>query len=196
MKKNEKMKSDIEKAKKLIKGGKLVVYPTDTLYGIGADALNENAIKKVYDVKKRPYHMPISIAVSEIEEMNEYGVMNALAYKIAEKFLPGALTIIVKKRDIIPDILAKEKIGIRIPASTIARKIARGMPITATSANLHGGKEPVDVEIARHQLGNAISLYIDNGRLSGVCSTIIDVSEGIIKIIREGAIKREELYGL
>jgi len=190
------MKDEVKKARKLIREGKLVVYPTDTLYGIGADAMNENAVRKVYFAKKRPFSMPLSIAVSEIEEMNEYGKMNEFAYKIAERFLPGPLTIIVKKRDVIPDIVAKEKVGIRIPANEIARKIARNMPITSTSANIHGGPAPVSIEIANRQLGDKISLYIDIGKLPGTPSTVIDVSEGIIKIIREGAIKESEFYGI
>lgn len=190
----------IEKAIKLLKKGELIVYPTDTLYGLGADVFNENAIRKVYEVKKRPFTMPLSIAISSIDEIKEFAHMNEIAYKIAEKFMPGAITLILKKRRIVPDVLAKDKIGIRIPANEIALKIAKEIPITATSANLHGGREPYCIEIAKEELGNKVAMYIDDGVLPGRPSTIIDVSEGKIKIIREGAIKeekiKEEIYGV
>ncbi|MBC7081383.1 MAG: threonylcarbamoyl-AMP synthase [Thermoplasmatales archaeon] len=186
----------IKKARKLIEEKELVVYPTDTLYGLGGDATSDEVVKKVFDLKERPYNMPISIALSDIEEIEDYCFMNDLAYKIAEKFLPGAITIILKKKADLPELLGKEKIGIRIPANEIARKIVKGMPITSTSANKHGMEEPKSIEIAKKQLGEKVALYIDNGILPGKASTIIDVSEGRIKILREGAISKEEIYGI
>jgi len=178
----------------LLKQGELIVYPTDTLYGLGADIFNEEAIKKVYEVKKRPFDLPLSIAIASVDEINEYAYMNEIAYKIAHEFLPGAITIILKKRKVIPDIIAKEKIGIRIPANEIALKIAKELPITATSANIHGKNPPKEIKEAKEQLGDKIALYIDGGKLPGKPSTIVDVSEGKIKIIREGAIRRGEIW--
>ncbi len=188
------MQNEIRKAIKLLKQGELIVYPTDTLYGLGADIFNEEAIKKVYEVKKRPFDLPLSIAIASVDEINEYAYMNEIAYKIAREFLPGAITIILKKRKVIPDIIAKEKIGIRIPANEIALKIAKELPITATSANIHGKNPPKEIKEAKEQLGNKIALYIDGGKLPGKPSTIVDVSEGKIKIIREGAIRRGEIW--
>lgn len=188
------MKNDIRRAIDLLKKGELIVYPTDTLYGLGADIFNEEAVRKVYEVKKRPFNIPLPIALANIEEIEEYAFMNDLAYKLAERFLPGKITLILKKKRIIPDIISKEKIGIRIPNNEIAIKIAKEMPVTATSANLHGKKAPYEINIAKKQLGNKIALYINAGKLSGIPSTIIDVSEGKIKIIREGAIKEEEIW--
>ena len=188
------MQNEIRKAIKLLKQGELIVYPTDTLYGLGADIFNEEAIKKVYEVKKRPFDLPLSIAIASVDEINEYAYMNEIAYKIAHEFLPGAITIILKKRKVIPDIIAKEKIGIRIPANEIALKIAKELPITATSANIHGKNPPKEIKEAKEQLGDKIALYIDGGKLPGKPSTIVDVSEGKIKIIREGAIRRGEIW--
>ena len=188
------MQNEIRKAIRLLKQGELIVYPTDTLYGLGADIFNEEAIKKVYEVKKRPFDLPLSIAIASVDEINEYAYMNEIAYKIAHEFLPGAITIILKKRKVIPDIIAKEKIGIRIPANEIALKIAKELPITATSANIHGKNPPKEIKEAKEQLGNKIALYIDGGKLPGKPSTIVDVSEGKIKIIREGAIRRGEIW--
>ena len=188
------MQNEIRKAIRLLKQGELIVYPTDTLYGLGADIFNEEAIKKVYEVKKRPFDLPLSIAIASVDEINEYAYMNEIAYKIAREFLPGAITIILKKRKVIPDIIAKEKIGIRIPANEIALKIAKELPITATSANIHGKNPPKEIKEAKEQLGDKIALYIDGGKLLGKPSTIVDVSEGKIKVIREGAIRGEEIW--
>ncbi|MEM2935446.1 MAG: L-threonylcarbamoyladenylate synthase [Candidatus Thermoplasmatota archaeon] len=186
----------IEKARKAIEEKKLIVYPTDTLYALGGDATSSEVVKKIFDVKERPYNMPISITLSDIEEIEEYCFVNEIAYKIAEKFLPGAITIVLKKKRSLPELLGKEKIGIRIPANEIARKIAKGLPITSTSANKHGKEEANSIDIAKKQLGNEIAIYIDAGPLMGKASTVIDVSEGRIKILREGAIKKEEIYGI
>jgi L-threonylcarbamoyladenylate synthase len=186
----------IEKARKAIEEKKLIVYPTDTLYALGGDATRSEVVKKVFDLKERPYDMPLSITISDIEEIKEYCFMNELAYKIAEKFLPGPVTLVLKKKHSLPDLLGKEKIGIRIPANEIARKIAKGLPITSTSANKHGREEPKSIDIAKKQLGSNVSLYIDAGSLPGRASTVIDVSEGRIKILREGAISKEEIYGI
>ncbi len=186
----------IEKARKVIKEGGLIVYPTDTLYGLGGDATSSEIVKKVFDLKERPYNMPISITLSDIEEIEEYCFMNEIAYKIAEKILPGAITLILKKKSSLPELLGKDKIGIRIPANEIARKIAKGNPITSTSANKHGMEEPRSIETAKKQLGEKIAIYIDGGILKGKASTVIDLSEGRIKILREGEISKEEIYGI
>jgi len=140
--------------------------------------------------------LPLSISISDVNDIEEFAFMNDLAYKIVNKFMPGAITIVLKKKRIIPDIVAKNKIGIRIPANEIAIKIAKEVPITATSANKHGGKPPYSIDIAKNELGNGVAMYIDYGILPGKPSTVVDLSEGKIKIIREGAIGKEEIYGI
>jgi len=189
------MQKEIERAIEALREGKLVVYPTDTLYGLGADIFNEDAVKRVYELKKRPLSLPLPIALANVDEIGEYAFVNEIASKIAEEFMPGKITIILRKRDIIPDIISKDKIAIRVPANEIARKIAKETPITATSANIHGSKSPATLDEAKKQLGDRVAIYIDGGKLPGKPSTIVDVSEGIIKIIREGAIPKEEIYG-
>lgn len=186
--------NEIEKAIKALERGEIIVYPTDTLYAIGANIFDEKAISKVYKIKKRPLNAPLSITVSSIDEIGKFAEMNEIAYKIAKKFLPGKLTIVLKKKDIIPSYISKDKIAIRVPKNKIALKLAQKFPITATSANLHTGEEPRNIHIARKQLGKNIYMYIDAGELPGIPSTIVDLSEGKIKILREGAIKKEELY--
>jgi L-threonylcarbamoyladenylate synthase len=118
--------------------------------------------------------------------------LNPAAVRICEKFLPGPVTLVLKKKKL-PDILTagSEKIGIRIPDNKIALRIIRRFgPVTCTSANIHKGKNPVDIETAKKQLGDNIQLYIDDGRCKyGKPSTVVDVSDGKIKIIRKGMIK-------
>ena len=186
--------NEIEKAIELMRNGKLIVYPTDTLYALGANIFIKEAVMKIHAIKHRPLNMPLPICVAGIDEIKKYAHVNEMAEKIAKKFLPGKLTIILYKKDVIPDYITKDKIAIRVPDNEIALKLAREFPITATSANLHGKMAPNEIKIAKEQLGRNIAMYIDGGKLYGKPSTIVDLSEGKIKIIREGAIKKEELY--
>lgn len=185
----------VGEAVEILKKGGLVIYPTDTLYGLGCNALDELAIKSVFAVKKRPTSNPLSIAVSDVEMMKEYAELPEAAEKLADAFLPGPLTIVLKKKNL-PDILTGglAKVGIRIPNSDIALKLTEllGAPITATSANISGNSPPVSVEEAISQIPEA-DVILNRGPLrERVPSTIVDLS-GKPKILREGAIKKAEL---
>lgn len=179
-------------AKEIIKQGELVVYPTETLYALGANPFSEKAIKKLFEVKKRPLNMPISVAVSDLEMMRGIAEVSELAEKIARHFLPGPLTLLIKKRAEFPSILTSggDKIGIRVPKHKAALKIIKETgPITATSANLHGQPDPKNLDIAINQLGENVTLYIDCGECEYQSpSTIVDVSTPSVKIIRKGVI--------
>ncbi|MCD6146840.1 MAG: threonylcarbamoyl-AMP synthase [Thermoplasmata archaeon] len=187
--------NEIERAVDVLKKGGLAVYPTDTLYAVGAIISNENAVKKVYEIKKRPLNIYLPVAVGSVEQIESVAVMNDVARKIAEKFMPGPITLILKKKKEISNIVAREKIAVRVPANPVALKISSlAGAITATSANVHGRNAPSTVEEAEKQLGNKVDIYVDGGKLKGIPSTIIDVSDEKIKVIREGAIKTEEFY--
>jgi len=179
----------------LLREGKLIVYPTDTLYGLGADIFNEDAVRRVYEVKARPFSMPLSIMLSSPDEIKDFAFLNPLAERIIDAFMPGAITVILKKKGNVPDVVAKDKVGIRVANCEVARSIAMEVKMTATSANVHGGREPCSIEVARRQLGENVALYLDYGETPCIPSTIVDVAEGKIKIIREGKIGREEIYG-
>ncbi len=185
----------IEKAVKALRRGALVIYPTDTLYGLGCNALDERAIKKVFAAKKRPISNPLSIAVDSIEMMGRYAKLTGAAEKLAQEFLPGALTIVLEKKDL-PSALTcgLPNVGIRIPDSDIALKLIEllGVPITATSANISGNAPPSSAEDAASQIKDA-DIALDTGQLKGSTpSTVVDLT-GKPKILREGAIKRREL---
>ena len=181
----------------VLKSGELVVFPTDTLYGIGADPFNENSVKKVFIVKERPFDMPLSIAVSNEKMMESVAVLNENARKIIRRFMPGPITIMLTKKPSIPDILTSgsNQVGIRIPDHPFTiRLIDRFGPITATSANLHSHPDPVDAGIAQRDLKGNVALCVDCGKTKHAePSTIVDVSDGTVEVIRKGVISQEQI---
>lgn len=180
-----------------LRSGELVVFPTDTLYGIGADPFNENSVKKVFVAKNRPFDMPLSIAVSNEKMMESVAVLNDNARKLIRKFLPGPLTIMLTKKPSLPDILTSgsNQIGIRIPDHPFAiRLIDKFGPITATSANLHSHPDPFVAAIAQKDLKGHFHTCVDCGKTKyAVPSTIVDVSDGAAEVIRKGVISQEQI---
>lgn len=187
---------NLEKACAAIEKGDVIVYPTDTLYGLGADIFNETAISRVYSIKHRPLDLPLPVMVASLEKISDIAHLTHTAKKVMTRFLPGPLTVLLEKKRIVPDTVAPEKIAVRIPNNPIALTLAdlQG-PLTATSANLHGDNEPRTVDIARNQLGAYPAVYLDDGPLPGIPSTIIEIKEDKIILVREGAIKKERIYG-
>lgn len=177
--------------------GDLIVYPTETLYALGANPFNIKALERLFEVKKRPKNMPISVAVSDIEMMKSLAEVNKLAEKIYEKFLPGPVTLLLKKKGNVSDLLVSgdDKVAIRVPSHPLALKIIDIVgPITATSANIHGNLEPKNIDIALGQLGEKVNLYLDCGECQyKKVSTIVDVALCSTKIIRKGVIPPEEI---
>jgi len=185
------------KAVKALSDGDLIVYPTDTLYGIGADIFNEKAVKKVFTIKKRSFDDPLSVAVSSIDEMDKIAYVNNKTRALAKRFLPGELTIILKKRPVVSNIITADldKIAIRIPNHKIALDlISKFGPITATSANIHKIGTPGIINDIRMQFKkDDISVYIDAGKLTGKASTIVDMTYDEPKIIREGNVSKKQI---
>jgi len=170
----------IKEAAFIIKQGGLVIYPTDTCYGLAANALNPKAVERVYKVKKRPYNKPLPIAVSDLEMAKKYAYFTPEAEKLAKELLPGPLTIAVPKKPVIPDIVNPDRIAIRIPNNLIAILLIKeaGIPITATSANKTGDPPPYNINDAINSLVGDVDLVIDVGQLPKVQpSTIVDFVE-------------------
>lgn len=190
-------KKIIERAVRIIKNGGTVVYPTDTLYGLGVNASDKKAVMKIFEIKGRNYDKPISIAVNNLREAKKYAKFNSTALKIAKKFLPGPLTLILPSKLNLPkELNPDEKVRIRIPGSKITLELIKKskVPLTATSANLSGGKNPVTAKEAIRQIGNKVDLILDAGKCKySKASTIVEVVNDKIEVVREGFIPAKKL---
>lgn len=195
----------VKRAVEVLRAGGVVLYPTDTLYGLGADALSDAAVEKIYDIKGRDEKKPIHAIVADVTMAEKYGKVNDAVHKLAERF-GGAVTLIVEKMDTDSGILrGVETFGFRIPnnAFCIAFAKAFGGPITATSANKSGATAARRVEDILAQLGlsaqagesaQKIDLIIDAGELpERKPSTVVDCSGPSPKILREGAVSASDI---
>ena len=186
-----------EEALAALRSGGLVVYPTDTLYGLGCDPSNASAVDRVFAVKARPRDLPIALALGSVEEIPRFAHMTALSSEFCAKHLPGPVTILLRATPAAPAPLVSKDglLGIRVPDDTITRWIAKAFgPITTTSANRHAGAAPATCDEALQQLGDAADVYIDGGPTRhGKESTIVDLTGSSAKVIREGVLRREDL---
>jgi len=179
---------------KVIEGGGIVVYPTETSYGIATNATNATAVKKLRYIRK-PSGKPMSVIVSSIEVMRNYGTITKEIESLVKKFMPGPLTIITNKKETIPDVLNKKEIAFRISSHPIAFMLAEyaGVPITAASANPEGLPPAFDVKTAVKYFGGKIEIIIDAGKLKErKPSTIVDMKDKP-KIIRKGEISLKKI---
>lgn len=182
-------KEKIKLAIKALKKGKIVLYPTDTVYGLGANIFDIEAVKKIYTIKKRSFYKPLSVCVSKIEDIHKIAHLNKDLEKMLNEIFPGPFTVILKKKDIVPSILTAggEKIGIRIPDNNICLELSNEFPITTTSANLSGEKVLESVNGVLEQLNNEVDLILDAGICKhGIHSTVIDMTIHPLKIVRKG----------
>lgn len=187
-----------EEIKDALKDGRLVVYPTDTLYALGADPFNDDAISLLYSAKKRPKDMPLSVAFGDLKGIEEVVFLEEKTKELIKQRLPGPLTILVNKRKDVKlsgAITKNGKIGIRMSNHPFALKLASLYgPVTATSANLHGGREPKDVTTAMEALGPLVEIYVDCGECDlGKPSSVIDITSGRIEEVRRGPMTKEML---
>lgn len=189
---------EIIEAAKIIKNGGLVAFPTETVYGLGADALNPHAVAKIFEAKERPSFDPLIVHIADIDNLNVLAQeINENVYKLAEKFWPGPLTIVLPKKPIVPDIVTSglDTVGIRMPNNVIALSLIRNAacPIAAPSANKFGRISPTNAMHVRKQLTD-IECILDGGSTTvGIESTVISVHEDGFVILREGIITKEDL---
>lgn len=190
--------------KDILNGGGILLYPTDTLYGLGVDALNVEALKKLRALKGREDGKPISIVVSDMEMAEEYAEVTPLALKLTEAFLPGKLTLILKAKSNLPTELTAGTgtVGIRIPNHVLCLNIVRelGRPYTATSANVSDMDSKNTVSEILAQFGaraGMIDRIIDVGELlESLPSTVVDARGLSPHVIREGAISEIDIHAL
>ena len=192
----------LERAAKLILKGEVLVCPTDTGYAFSANALDVRAIARVFQLKGRSYSNPIHIAVRTIQEAENYAYVNDAARYLAGRFLPGALTLVLKKKGTIPSMLVAglETVGIRIPKNDIILKLIEisGKPLTTTSANISGKPGAYAVEEITAQLGpemEKVAFTLDQGAIKQrEVSTIVDLAATPAQLIRQGKISWLEIH--
>ena len=195
----DRLKIDLIKPAQIIKQGGIVVFPTETVYGIGTNGLDEKAIEKLYKIKQRPINKPIILLVSDIKMIENLAKdITSIEYKIMKEFFPGPLTIILKKEKIVPNNLTAntDTIGIRIPDNEIARKLIEysNVPIATTSANISDKPSGIEIKNIRKDFGDKVDMYIDGGKSKlGIGSTIIKVEDGELHILRHGSITKEQI---
>jgi L-threonylcarbamoyladenylate synthase len=184
----------------LLRQGELVCFPTDTVYGIGAAAKNDEAVKRLYAVKGRPPTKPLPLLVSSTMDVPSVAEVSPVGQQLMGQFWPGGLTIVFKRNPFFYSAaLAKgNTVALRLPDHDLVRDIIRelGEPVTGTSANRSGSRAPSTAMEAAFQLGDLVALVIDGGRTpGGVESTVVDVSGDAPAILRDGAVGRTEIEG-
>ena len=191
--------SAIREAAKVLGDGGLVVYPTDTVYGLGANALDITTIKRVYELKGRDFSKPTHVVVKDWKMIESLCYTNQIAKKLYDKFLPGPLTLILKKRKIVPNILTANlpTLGVRIPSNSVTKCLSNLLPFpyTTPSANRSGEATPHSVKDVKKVLDiSQVDLILDDGKLTPTLpSTIVDISDEALKILREGPINKRQI---
>jgi len=173
-----------------LRQGGVIVYPTDTIYGLGCDIFNAKGIKRIYQVKQRDARKPFSFICSDISDVANYCQVSNFAYKILKRHLPGPYTFVLDATRQVPGLLTtKQKtVGIRIPDNPIALAIVRelGHPLVTTSANTSGDDPVNDPEEIAIRFGKAVDMVVDGGILMGDSSTVISLVDDNIEVLREG----------
>lgn len=179
-----------------LREGNAIIYPTETVYGLGVDALNKLAVQNLYEIKARDPQKPVSIAVPEIDAAEKFAEINSTASKLAKNFLPGPLTLVLKLKIDMPWLSSNGKIGIRVPANRFALSLLKsfGRFITATSANISGMESAASSNQVDQKLVQQVAVFVDGSKTRyGRVSTVVDASGSSPKILREGAIAREAI---
>ena len=192
-------RTGIREAADTIRSGYIIGFPTETFYGLGADPFNPKVLKELIKLKKRPAGKPISILIPDIGKLSLVAKdISPLGMRLINAFWPGPLTLVFKAIDSLPEILTggTGKIGVRVSSHPVAAKLLEYLntPVTATSANLSGDKEPLTAQEVDNVFGNSIAFTLNGGKLSGKKgSTVIDTTGNGFDVLRKGEISLEEI---
>lgn len=197
-----KITKDIEIVADVLRQGEIAAVPTETVYGLAANALNEIAVKKIYKVKKRPSFNPLIVHVANVEDIKRYTLnIPDAGIKLLEKFSPGPLTLVLKKNNNIPDVVTagKDTVAIRVPDNKILRKLIAecGFPLCAPSANMSGRISPTTASEVKKELDGKISFILDGGKCRfGLESTVVTFKRNNPVILRHGAVTQEQIESI
>lgn len=187
----------IQRALEVLQKGRLVAFPTDTVYGLGALAFDGNAVESIYFAKDRPVEKAIPVLIGDHAELEKVSNnISDVVHKLVSQFWPGPLTVVVPKKATLPEaVSASETVGVRIPDHQVARALLRSTgPMAVTSANISGQPSPSTAQEVFEQLNGRIDLIIDGGKTpGGVPSTLVDCTGSEIKVLREGPISLEQI---
>ena len=189
---------DIKRAARVILDGGLVVFPTETVYGLGGNALISDAAKKIYSAKGRPSDNPLIIHVADPKDAEKYATISELYFKLADAFMPGPLTVIMPKREIVPSSVTGglDTVAVRCPSHPVANALIReaGVPIAAPSANISGKPSPTDARYVIDDMMDKVDIIIDGGSCEiGLESTIVALDKNSLTLLRPGAITYDAL---
>lgn len=193
------MTEELRKGIQILKTGGVVAFPTDTVYGLGADAFNRQAVDRIYEIKGRPRQSPFPLLLADVSQVTEVaGSVPEIAWLLMEYFWPGGLTLVLPKRTHLPDYLTcgSATVAVRVPNHPVPLSLINGLgsPLIGTSANISGRPSVLTAEEVKAQLGKKLNLIIDGGRCpGGIESTIVDVTGEKPKILRHGLIPQEEV---
>lgn len=186
------LKAQLDRAASALEDGELVVYPTETVYGLGGDALDPGAVERVFATKRRNREKPLSMAVPDLETAFRYTTPTERERAFAEQFLPGPVTLVLERTSTVPDVLTagRDRVGVRVPDHDIALALLdRVAPITATSANVSGESSARRVADLDDAIREAVAVVLDGGETPGGGSTVVDVSRG--ELHRRGPLAEE-----
>lgn len=188
-----------EEAARILREGGTVAFPTETVYGLGADATNESAVRKIFEAKGRPADNPLIVHIGDIAMLGSVvGTITDSARLIIEKFFPGPITVVLKKRNAIPDIVSAglDTVGVRMPSNEVAREFLKlcGVPVAAPSANVSGKPSPTRWEAVKEDLEGRIDCILKGDATEiGLESTVVDCTTEPPVILRTGSVTMEEL---
>jgi L-threonylcarbamoyladenylate synthase len=189
---------EIKKGVKILQKGGVIAFPTDTVYGLGADAFNATAVERIYEIKNRPEYQQFPLLIADVKQLDTLAEpIPEIAWFLARRFWPGGLTLVLSKKDSVPAYLAsRPTIAVRIPNHLICQALIQhlGNPIIGTSANISGQPAALTAEEVEQQLGGKIDLIINGGQCSGGKeSTIVDITHEPPIILRQGIIPSQEI---
>jgi len=181
----------IQRIVECLQQGGIIIYPTDTTYGIGCDIFNRKGLKKISQIKQRDNRKPFSFICSDLAEIASYAQVSNFAFKIMKRHLPGPYTFVLEASKIVPDSVStrQKTVGVRIPDNAICQAIVKelGHPLITTSANLSGEETPQDPQFLQESMGRLVDIVVDGGVSLDDASSVISLLDNQIEVLRQGS---------